>query len=866
MKSLLIFIFSVVLFFPFGLLGQHIKSPPGDCLNAGFENGTIAGYETFYGFIDDFGNLQINSPGAPYDQFEIMNKDSELQGYDGNAWINCTVNHKLPIVPPGSGRHTLRLGDLDGGSKAARIVLEFEVTNEVSFFLLNYAVVLEDPNHDYYEQPRFELYIKDVNGVPLPCGEYSVRAALEIPGFESCFSDLRVRPWTTAGFELQSYLGQTIRIEILTTDCSRGGHGGYAYLDASCKPLELVLDGYCPGSETATYTITDGFEKYLWSTGDTTNEITIQDPTAGSIYSVTLTSATGCTLVLTDTLPPIQNLELANFNELGDTSICSGESFWVYPTGDNLPFIYCAELGYFADSFLLSPLDTTTYTFLSRDDFGCMTDTVTTTVNVVNLDFDVIKQDPCGSENSGEIFITSILGNAPFTVLLNGEQYVDQLSFSGLSPGNYQIYLTDANGCTTSKSLTLTARTFPMIDTVLITPASCGNDNAEIEILPKGNISQHQYSLDNISYVNTNTFTALQTGTYWVFIKNQYGCIDSAQIMIGTFELPKLESVISDSTICGLSNGKLTITASGGYGQISYSINGVAFQSNPVFSNLAEGSYTVYIKDQAGCVESLPVMVHAVGVPEILDIKITHATCDEDNGEVEILVNNGRPPYEYNVSGQVTNYEGSFRNLSPGAYIVIIADQLSCILQSGFDIKKIPPPVISGFDFIHQECGNNFVAGTTTALPGVRPFRFSFDGGLTWQSDSISYRINTGSIQLSVIDATGCRADSLIPLIDDIHFYVPNVFSPDNDGINDLFIPSITRGAEGEVKRYQIFDRWGSLKFEASGFSVHEDDPWWKGVGIENKIVEPGVYVYIIEILLNDGRMICRNGDVTVVY
>ena len=89
--------------------------------------------------------------------------------------------------------------------------------------------------------------------------------------------------------------------------------------------------------------------------------------------------------------------------------------------------------------------------------------------------------------------------------------------------------------------------------------------------------------------------------------------------------------------------------------------------------------------------ESLPINVYAVSVPEILDIRITHATCDEDNGAVEILVNNGRPPYEYNVSGQVINYEGVFQKLSPGGYTVIIADQLGCILQSAFDIKEIPP-------------------------------------------------------------------------------------------------------------------------------------------------------------------------------
>lgn len=866
MRPAICFISSTLLLYCNISFSQHASSLPGNCLNAGFESGNMDGYQTYYGSIDDFGNLQINTAGIDPDQFEIMTRQSGMNGLDENAWNSCTHNKSLPVVPPGAGRYTLRLGDLDGGSKAARIVLEFEVTPDVSFFLLNYAVILEDPSHEYHEQPRFELYIRDVNENLLDCGTYSVRAAAQIPGFESCNNDLRIRPWTSAGFELQSYLGQTIRIEIIVADCSLGGHGGYAYIDASCKPLELVLDGYCPGAESARYIITDGFEKYLWSTGATTNEITINNPVAGTAYSVTLTSATGCTIVLRDTLPEIQELMLADFNPLSDTTICKGESFWVFPTGDNLPFIYSLDLGYSADSFLLEPVDTTTYSFISRDDYGCKTDTVKTTVSVVNLSFDVVVQEPCGVNGVGELNIIPSSGDSPFTITINSVDYMDTFNFPGLDPGNYQVRLTDANGCISNQIITFVGRPFPEIDTIYITPATCGLDNAKIEIRPVGSIGLHEYSMDNINYTSSHLFNSLKAGSYWVYIQTQYGCKDSVEIFIKQYEEPFIKTITTDSTTCHQANGKVSFVADGGYGDLEYSLTNNTFQTDLSFPNLYAGSYTLYVRDELGCTVLVPFIVHAINIPAIKEINTVLTTCGLNNGSAEILVDNGRPPYEFKLNNIYSGNEGYFQDLSPGYYTLAITDKLGCIIESSFEIKEIIAPRITGFRFIGQECGSTLVAGSMAARYGTKPYNFSFNGGSSFQSDTVSYRIKEGPIHLLIRDSSGCTDDSLIILPDKVSLYIPNVFSPNDDGINDKFALSVSDDAYAVVHTYQIFDRWGSLLYEADNFSVDSDGTWWKGTyGGENRVT-PGVYVYFIRIRLEDGRMICRKGDVTAWY
>ena len=74
----------------------------------------------------------------------------------------------LPVVPEDGGQYTLRLGNSQSGSKAERVVLSFTVTPELTFFLLRYAVILNDPDHAAFEQPRFELRILDENGEIFP--------------------------------------------------------------------------------------------------------------------------------------------------------------------------------------------------------------------------------------------------------------------------------------------------------------------------------------------------------------------------------------------------------------------------------------------------------------------------------------------------------------------------------------------------------------------------------------------------------------------------------------------------------------------------------------------------------------------------
>ena len=124
------------------------------------------------------------------------------------------TNFQLPFLPPGESA-VVRLGNNTGG-EAEAITYQFTVDPDHSILLVKFAVVLEDPHHMFWDQPRFVMRVIDsVGNLVSSCSEYDVRAGWEIPGVQSA-GNVRWRPWTNFGLDLTEYAGQQIRVQFIT--------------------------------------------------------------------------------------------------------------------------------------------------------------------------------------------------------------------------------------------------------------------------------------------------------------------------------------------------------------------------------------------------------------------------------------------------------------------------------------------------------------------------------------------------------------------------------------------------------------------------------------------------------------------------
>lgn len=142
----------------------------------------------------------------------------------------------------------------------------------------------------------------------------------------------------------------------------------------------------------------------------------------------------------------------------------------------------------------------------------------------------------------------------------------------------------------------------------------------------------------------------LNPGTYQLITEDVNGCQSTVSFAV-TQPQPLTATLTVSATKCGLVNGSINVTASGGTAPYNYSINnGVSFQGSPQFSNLSSGNYNITIKDAHNCTVSVPATINASTVPVINSFTWQNITCyNGADGEITVLASNGISPYVYEI-------------------------------------------------------------------------------------------------------------------------------------------------------------------------------------------------------------------------
>ena len=156
------------------------------------------------------------------------------------------TNNRLQVIPPGS-LASIRLGNWRTGGEAESITYTYTVDSMAYILLLKYAVVLEDPSgHGHDVMPLFALDILDSRGnvIDANCGSAEFVPGTNTAGWNTMSGGVW-KDWTEVGLNLQQYVGQTIKVRLLTKDCDWSGHYGYAYFTLDCG--KGSLDGVSCG-------------------------------------------------------------------------------------------------------------------------------------------------------------------------------------------------------------------------------------------------------------------------------------------------------------------------------------------------------------------------------------------------------------------------------------------------------------------------------------------------------------------------------------------------------------------------------------------------------------------------------------------
>ncbi|GAB4260810.1 MAG: hypothetical protein Kow0027_28320 [Saprospiraceae bacterium] len=392
-----------------------------------------------------------------------------------------------------------------------------------------------------------------------------------------------------------------------------------------------------------------------------------------------------------------------------------------------------------------------------------------------------------------------------------------------------------------------------------------------------GNNSDGCYSIDTLCVeIKTDTAETTQNALLcpgdsinffgqWVHAPGVYeftqpigNCFLLTRLIVTTAPAPIID--FSYSTPCpDQANGTITASASGGIAPYIYEWQGA---TGPTITNIPAGNYPVTVTDSNGCATTDSLSLLPAIEPQ-LDFSVAAPTCVEyTDGTLEI--NNPDPDLLFGLSPQNLGSNYLFDGLPSGFHTLYFKDMLGCLWDTSFLIPEaLPFSVNLPTDSIIY-CGDSITLQPVASMPVVG-YNWSPSEGLscnTCPSPTVTLSQST-TYTLTAISEQGCTAtDSIsVKISDDARIYIPNAFTPNGDGINDVFY--IFGDNIDKVLVFRVFDRWGGMVHEKTNFPPNDPAFGWDGRH-RGKPANIEVYAWYARLQLCNGTIVFKKGDVTL--
>ena len=494
-------------------------------------------------------------------------------------------------------------------------------------------------------------------------------------------------------------------------------------------------------------------------------------------YTIYIKDAIGCETnqnlsIIQTGSPIIEDIQLID-------AICGKDngSININVTNGMPPYQYSINGTDFLDSNIFSDLAGGDYTILIKDVNGCET-LQELTINQKgspNIDDIQITDAICGDAN-GSININISSGIPPYQYSINGIDFINNGLFTNLAAGDYTVYIKDDNDCEISHTVSITAIAGPILEILEVKEANCDLAIGSISVTATNGTSPYLYNINGENYTSNSTFINLSGGSYEISTKDANDCIFTTNVIVPVSDGPTIDNILITDAQCDMNNGSLNILASGGQSPYEYSLNGIDYSSQNTFNDLAEGSYTITVKDANNCEITQTVEINQISGPVIDNIPTTHTTCGQANGSINISVSGGTPPYQFSINGGADFYDDNiFNGLNGGEYDIIVVDANNCSTNQNININESDVPSIDDIITNDALCGEAKGSINISVSGGTPPYQFSINGGADFYDDNIFNGLNGGEYDIIVVDANNCSTNQNIninesdtPSIDDI--------------------------------------------------------------------------------------------------
>ncbi|NUQ25465.1 MAG: gliding motility-associated C-terminal domain-containing protein [Saprospiraceae bacterium] len=300
----------------------------------------------------------------------------------------------------------------------------------------------------------------------------------------------------------------------------------------------------------------------------------------------------------------------------------------------------------------------------------------------------------------------------------------------------------------------------------------------------------------------------------------------------------------------------------------------IADPNNVAINATQGGIYTLTVTNDFGCSDTDEVTVDAnLDVP-VADLQVTPITCFQANDGVITIenVSGGTGPYSFSLNGGPFTSQTQFAFLGPENYTLVIQDQNGCTSELAADISQ-PEELVVTLVTSLEGSDRTIELGDSVRLAAVYNSGIQLDT-IIWEPDSIAMGNSvaiwvspgvTTQYTVTIVDVNGCTdSDNTIIVVRKRRpIYIPNAFSPNDDGINDILYIHSRDNQVREVKSFLVFNRWGETMIELRNFQPNNPAFGWDGRH-RSRPMNPGVYVYFAEIEFIDGEIVLYKGDVNL--
>ena len=336
-----------------------------------------------------------------------------------------------------------------------------------------------------------------------------------------------------------------------------------------------------------------------------------------------------------------------------------------------------------------------------------------------------------------------------------------------------------------------------------------------------------------------------------------------------------IDGEVFDISCVGLDDGQIGINASGGSLPFEYTWdNGMTSKD---INSLSPGNYQVTVIDVNDCINSSNFTLEDIPLIDFA-VDIKDFNCDEEITSIEVIGNNiYNYPIFINNTEVILDENNQISNLAVGSYELTYQISETCIIYIK-DVEIINPNETQiNVNIESAELKYGDLLELTLDISSELPLSgFIIDWELVnsyecteifeeGQCRAISITATDNEVvKVIFTDDRGCTKSLTIEIrVDDsVDLYIPNVFSPNGDGVNDFFEIK-SNHFDISVNRFRVFDRWGNGVYSQENVLLSELLPWNGLFGDEE--VNDGVFVYLLELTTKRGKKLSKAGDITVV-